>query len=232
MWNIGRRLLTGGSAVGERDTAVRGDAAVHASGREPAPRSGVREKVTRRKTTRRKAVRKQTPTKADASSRRRAASGKPAASASRTRATAADLAKKQRDISVSEFFAKNRHLLGFDNPAKALLTTVKEAVDNSLDACEEAGHPAGRAGRRSARSRRTASASRSRTTARASSSPDPEDLRQAALRLEVPPLAPEPRPAGHRHLRRGHVRAADHRQARDHHLPHGGQATRPTTSSS
>ncbi len=46
---------------------------------------------------------------------------------------------KQRDISVSEFFTKNRHLLGFDNPAKALLTTVKEAVDNSLDACEEAG---------------------------------------------------------------------------------------------
>ena len=36
-------------------------------------------------------------------------------------------------------FAKNRHLLGFDNPRKALLTTVKEAVDNSLDACEEAG---------------------------------------------------------------------------------------------
>jgi len=40
---------------------------------------------------------------------------------------------------VSEFFAKNRHLLGFDNPAKALLTTVKEGVDNALDACEEAG---------------------------------------------------------------------------------------------
>ena len=48
------------------------------------------------------------------------------------------MAAKQRDISVSEFFAKNRHLLGFDNPRKALLTTVKEAVDNSLDACEEA----------------------------------------------------------------------------------------------
>jgi DNA topoisomerase VI subunit B len=57
----------------------------------------------------------------------------------RTRATAKDLARQQRDISVSEFFAKNRHLLGFDNPSKALLTTVKEAVDNSLDACEEAG---------------------------------------------------------------------------------------------
>jgi DNA topoisomerase-6 subunit B len=55
------------------------------------------------------------------------------------RATASDMAKKQREISVSEFFAKNRHLLGFDNPSKALLTTVKEAVDNALDACEEAG---------------------------------------------------------------------------------------------
>ena len=57
----------------------------------------------------------------------------------RARPTAADLAKAQRDISVSEFFAKNRHLLGFDNPSKALLTTVKEGVDNALDACEEAG---------------------------------------------------------------------------------------------
>jgi DNA topoisomerase-6 subunit B len=50
-----------------------------------------------------------------------------------------EMARKQRDISVSEFFAKNRHLLGFDNPSKALLTTVKEGVDNALDACEEAG---------------------------------------------------------------------------------------------
>lgn len=53
--------------------------------------------------------------------------------------TAESLAKKQRDISVSEFFLKNRHLLGFDNPRRALLTTVKEAVDNALDACEESG---------------------------------------------------------------------------------------------
>ncbi|HGJ64039.1 TPA: DNA topoisomerase VI subunit B [bacterium] len=51
--------------------------------------------------------------------------------------TAEDLAKKQREISVAEFFEKNRHLLGFDNPRKALLTAIKEAVDNSLDACEE-----------------------------------------------------------------------------------------------
>ncbi|MBL9077827.1 MAG: DNA topoisomerase VI subunit B [Planctomycetes bacterium] len=52
--------------------------------------------------------------------------------------TAETMAKKQREISVSEFFTKNRHLLGFDSPRKALLTAVKEAVDNSLDACEEA----------------------------------------------------------------------------------------------
>jgi DNA topoisomerase-6 subunit B len=57
----------------------------------------------------------------------------------RRRATAQSMAASQRDISVSEFFAKNRHLLGFDNPRKALLTTVKEAVDNALDACEESG---------------------------------------------------------------------------------------------
>jgi DNA topoisomerase VI subunit B len=53
-------------------------------------------------------------------------------------ATAESMAARQRAISVSEFFAKNRHLLGFDNPRKALLTAVKEAVDNSLDACDEA----------------------------------------------------------------------------------------------
>ncbi|MGM5479935.1 MAG: DNA topoisomerase VI subunit B [Nanobdellota archaeon] len=49
------------------------------------------------------------------------------------------MASKQRDIGVAEFFARNRHLLGFDNKRKALLTTIKEAVDNSIDACEEAG---------------------------------------------------------------------------------------------
>src|SRR5688572_22740401 len=54
-------------------------------------------------------------------------------------ATAEEMGAAQREISVAEFFAKNRHLLGFDNPAKAVLTTVREAVDNSLDACEEAG---------------------------------------------------------------------------------------------
>jgi len=52
--------------------------------------------------------------------------------------TAEELAKGQREISVSEFFEKNRHLLGYDNPTRALLTVIKELVDNSLDAAEEA----------------------------------------------------------------------------------------------
>lgn len=80
-----------------------------------------------------------------AASRRRPAGLKrlamPSSSQRRTsrRITAEVLAERQREISVSEFFAKNRHLLGFDNKRKSLLTTVKEAVDNSFDACEEAG---------------------------------------------------------------------------------------------
>src|SRR5690242_21387266 len=56
-----------------------------------------------------------------------------------TTISAVEMGARQREISVSEFFTKNRHLLGFDNPRKALLTCVKEAVDNALDACEEAG---------------------------------------------------------------------------------------------
>ncbi len=53
--------------------------------------------------------------------------------------TAESMGARQREIAVSEFFLKNRHLLGFDSPRRALLTAVKEAVDNSMDACEEAG---------------------------------------------------------------------------------------------
>jgi len=65
--------------------------------------------------------------------------GAPAGKAPRRRRTAQELATKHKEISVSEFFTKNRHLLGFDSPLKALLTAVKEAVDNSLDACEDGG---------------------------------------------------------------------------------------------
>jgi DNA topoisomerase-6 subunit B len=55
-----------------------------------------------------------------------------------TKITANDLAKKQKKISVAEFFEKNKHILGFGNPTRALVTSIKEAVDNCLDACEEA----------------------------------------------------------------------------------------------
>jgi len=53
--------------------------------------------------------------------------------------TAEDIALNMKEISVAEFFEKNRHLLGYENSSKAMLTIVKEGVDNSLDACEEAG---------------------------------------------------------------------------------------------
>jgi DNA topoisomerase VI subunit B len=57
----------------------------------------------------------------------------------RTATLAEQLASKQREISVAEFFERNRQILGFDNAQRALLTAVKESVDNALDACEEAG---------------------------------------------------------------------------------------------
>jgi DNA topoisomerase-6 subunit B len=79
------------------------------------------------------------PTKAGGPSEEAERPAKKKHATSVPRATAISMAKAQREISVSEFFTKNRHLLGFDSPTRALLTTVKEAVDNSLDACEEAG---------------------------------------------------------------------------------------------
>ncbi|GJM24488.1 MAG: DNA topoisomerase VI subunit B [Phycisphaerae bacterium] len=76
------------------------------------------------------AVKKLTRTKAGKVSKKKSRSSS---------ASAESMAKQQREISISEFFARNRHLLGFDNKRKALLTSVKEAVDNALDACEEGG---------------------------------------------------------------------------------------------
>jgi len=49
-----------------------------------------------------------------------------------------ELAKKQKEISVAEFFERNKQILGFDTTTRSIITTVKEAVDNALDACEEA----------------------------------------------------------------------------------------------
>ncbi len=100
-----------------------------------------KKKVTKKTKTKKRTSNKKTTSKSEQSPAE--VEQKSAAPVKRRRrtskaATAESMAAKQRDISVSEFFAKNRHLLGFDNPRKALLTTVKEAVDNSLDACEEA----------------------------------------------------------------------------------------------
>jgi DNA topoisomerase-6 subunit B len=100
-----------------------------ASARETSPTAAQRGEVKQRSKRARK----------PAQSAKRGQPAKPEQDGSSPRRSAAELAKQARDISVSEFFAKNRHLLGFDNPSKALLTTVKEGVDNSLDACEEAG---------------------------------------------------------------------------------------------
>ena len=41
--------------------------------------------------------------------------------------------------STAEYFAKNLQQVGFSSPLKAVLTTLKESIDNSLDACEDAG---------------------------------------------------------------------------------------------
>ncbi len=45
---------------------------------------------------------------------------------------------KMQQASISEFFEKNKHFLGFDTLNRSIITATKESVDNSLDACEEA----------------------------------------------------------------------------------------------
>jgi DNA topoisomerase-6 subunit B len=98
-----------------------------------------RKPLAARKTGQKPSRSKAAPRRAEEHKVTRKPRAKPPANRSGFRSDAIELAKQHRDISVSEFFAKNRHLLGFDNPSKALLTTVKEGVDNALDACEEAG---------------------------------------------------------------------------------------------
>jgi DNA topoisomerase-6 subunit B len=52
------------------------------------------------------------------------------------------MAKPTRQITTSstaEYFSKNLQQVGFSSPTKAVLTTVKEALDNALDACEDHG---------------------------------------------------------------------------------------------
>ena len=45
-------------------------------------------------------------------------------------------AEIQQSKSPAEFFAENQAIAGFDNPGKSLYTTIRELVENSLDACE------------------------------------------------------------------------------------------------
>ncbi len=49
------------------------------------------------------------------------------------------MSNKITKSSTAEYFSKNLQQVGFSSPLKAVLTTLKEAVDNSLDACEQAG---------------------------------------------------------------------------------------------
>ena len=63
-----------------------------------------------------------------------AALAKPSpAAAPKAAVSAVEMGARQREISVSEFFTKNRHLLGFDNPRKALLTCCLLYTSDAAD---------------------------------------------------------------------------------------------------
>ena len=121
--------------VAKKRTVAKKAAKKKAAKKKASSRKPARKKAAGKKSVKKKAAKKKRAGKKGA---KKKAARKKGAKAPRS-ASADDLAAQQRDISVSEFFAKNRHLLGFDNPSKALLTTVKEGVDNALDACEEGG---------------------------------------------------------------------------------------------
>lgn len=52
---------------------------------------------------------------------------------------AEEFAEQTKEISIAEFFEKNKQMLGFDSKSRAIVTAVKEGTDNALDATEEAG---------------------------------------------------------------------------------------------
>ena len=103
----------------------------------PAPKSKLELKSKAKSKAKPEAATAKTPAADPKAAEAKTPDARPAKPA--TTASAVEMGARQREISVSEFFTKNRHLLGFDNPRKALLTCVKEAVDNALDAAEEAG---------------------------------------------------------------------------------------------
>ncbi len=141
--------MTRKKAKASRSKASKKPASKKSAGKKTAPKKTASKKSSSRKTATKKSSRKQASLFDSGSGKskgsKKTASKKVSSKKKSTKRSAPvesdvaeKLAGKQKDISVSEFFAKNRHLLGFDSPARALLTTVREAVDNSLDACEEA----------------------------------------------------------------------------------------------
>ncbi len=52
---------------------------------------------------------------------------------------AEELFRKFKEVSITEFFRKNKAHLGYSGKLRSLTTAVHEVVTNSLDACEEAG---------------------------------------------------------------------------------------------
>jgi len=46
-----------------------------------------------------------------------------------------------QEISAADFFYRNRDIAGFTNPSRAIYSTIRELVENSLDACEIRGIP-------------------------------------------------------------------------------------------
>jgi len=50
-------------------------------------------------------------------------------------------AEKYETISPADFFYRNRDIAGFSNPTRAIYSSIRELVENSLDACETYGIP-------------------------------------------------------------------------------------------
>jgi len=108
------------------------------------------------------------------------------------------MAAKQRDISVSEFFAKNRHLLGFDNPRKAR-AHHRQGSRRQLARCVRGGRASCRSmGPYRGHRRRPLQGRCSGQWPRNPQEADSAHFWQAAVWVEIPPLAAKPRAAGHR----------------------------------
>ncbi len=127
--NPEQAVLFGGTGRGGKSAVAEAD--------EPVQRNRTVVKLSSTKAERQQAKAEQAARRAAKAAAKAGGNGKAGARKGHAAENAQTMAARQREISVSEFFTKNRHLLGFDNPRKALLTAVKEAVDNSLDACDE-----------------------------------------------------------------------------------------------